>query len=99
MCIRDRRKGWHSGEILVCLVVNGRKLPHAQELCAALIEQFPAIRSIVLNVNRQKTNVITGLENISLYGPDVYKRQSPNRARLSTPAWPRAAFPTLCWAT
>lgn len=63
------RKGWHSGEILVCLVVNGRKLPHAQELCAALIEQFPAIRSIVLNVNRQKTNVITGLENISLYGP------------------------------
>lgn len=63
------RKGWHSGEILVCLVVNGRKLPHAQELCAALTKQFPAIRSIVLNVNRQKTNVITGLENISLYGP------------------------------
>ena len=67
------RKGWHSGEILVCLVVNGRKLPHAQKLCTALTEQFPAIRSIVLNVNRQKTNVITGLENIPLYGPGYSK--------------------------
>ena len=62
------RKGWHSGEILVCLVVNGRKLPHGADLCAALVREFPAIRSIVLNVNRQKTNVITGQENIPLFG-------------------------------
>ena len=67
------RKGWHSGEILVCLVVNGRKLPHAQELCAALIEQFPAIRSIVTEREPAETNVITGLENISLYGPDTLR--------------------------
>lgn len=63
------RRGWHSGEILVCLVVNGRSLPHSGEFCEQLLQAFPAVRSIVLNVNRKNTNVITGLENIVLYGP------------------------------
>ncbi len=63
------RKGWHSGQILVCLVINGKTLPHAEEFCAALRAEFPNVRSIVLNVNQQKTNVITGKQNIALYGP------------------------------
>lgn len=67
------RRGWHSGELLVCLVVNGRSLPHADEFCAQLTEQFPAVRSIVLNVNKKDTNVITGLENIVLYGPGTIR--------------------------
>ena len=62
------RRGWHSGELLVCLVINGRSLPHSKEFCAELTERFPAVKSIVLNVNRKNTNVITGLENIVLYG-------------------------------
>lgn len=63
------RKGWHSGEILVCLVINGTSLPFAHELCALLTERFPSVRSVVLNVNRQKTNVITGRQNFALLGP------------------------------
>ena len=63
------RQGWHTGQILVCLVINGRSLPHAQEFCESLTARFPAVRTVVLNVNRQKTNVITGAECISLHGP------------------------------
>ncbi|WP_418719496.1 23S rRNA (uracil(1939)-C(5))-methyltransferase RlmD [Candidatus Allofournierella merdipullorum] len=63
------RQGWHSGQVLLCLVINGRSLPHGEEFCAEMTRQFPQIKTIVLNVNRQKTNVITGEECIPLFGP------------------------------
>ena len=63
------RQGWHSGQVLLCLVINGRSLPHGEEFCAEITRQFPQIKTIVLNVNRQKTNVITGEECIPLFGP------------------------------
>ncbi len=62
------RRGWHSGQVLLCLVVNGRRLPRWQELCRILCAEFPSIVSIVLNVNTAKTNVITGRECIPLAG-------------------------------
>lgn len=62
------RQGWHSGQVLLCLVVNGRSLPDSEQFCAELTAQFPQIKTIVLNVNRQKTNVITGEECIPLFG-------------------------------
>lgn len=62
------RQGWHSGQVLLCLVVNGRSLPDSEPFCAELTAQFPQIKTIVLNVNRQKTNVITGEECIPLFG-------------------------------
>lgn len=67
------RKGWHSGEILVCLVINGTKLPFADEFCTQLREIFPDVATIILNVNQQKTNVITGKQNIVLFGPGYIK--------------------------
>ena len=63
------RRGAHSGQIMVCLVCTRAKLPHAEQLCAALREQFPAISTVLLNVNAQNTNVILGRENHILYGP------------------------------
>ena len=63
------RRGAHSGQIMVCLVCTRAKLPHAEQLCAALREKFPAISTILLNVNAQNTNVILGSENHILYGP------------------------------
>ena len=58
-----------NGSVLVCLVCNGRSLPHAQDICAALVKAHPEVESVVLNVNTHKTNVITGKECITLYGP------------------------------
>ena len=63
------RRGAHSGQIMVCLVCTRAKLPHAEQLCAALRGQFPAISTILLNVNAKNTNVILGSENHILYGP------------------------------
>lgn len=62
------RRGAHSGQIMVCLVCTRAKLPHAEQLCTALREQFPAISTILLNVNAKNTNVILGSENHILYG-------------------------------
>ena len=63
------RRGTHSGQIMLCLVINGHSLPHSEAFCSAMLQQFPEIQTILLNVNTQRTNVITGLESISLYGP------------------------------
>ena len=63
------RRGAHSGQIMVCLVCTRAKLPYAEQLCTALREQFPAISTILLNVNTKNTNVILGSENHILYGP------------------------------
>ena len=63
------RRGAHSGQIMVCLVCTRAKLPNAEQLCTALREQFPAISTILLNVNAKNTNVILGSENHILYGP------------------------------
>ena len=63
------RRGAHSGQIMVCLVCTRTKLPHAEQLCTALRGQFPAISTILLNVNAKNTNVILGSENHILYGP------------------------------
>ena len=63
------RRGAHSGQIMVCLVCTRAKLPHVEQLCTALRKQFPAISTILLNVNAKNTNVILGSENHILYGP------------------------------
>ena len=63
------RRGAHSGQIMACLVCTRAKLPYAEQLCTALREQFPAISTILLNVNAKNTNVILGSENHILYGP------------------------------
>ena len=62
------RRGAHSGQIMVCLVCTRAKLPHSEELVAQLREQFPAIATILLNVNAKNTNVILGSETHPLYG-------------------------------
>lgn len=62
------RRGVVSGQVLVCLVVNGRKMPHAQELVEAL-KKVPGFTTLVLSVNTKKGNTILGDEFITLYGP------------------------------
>ncbi len=64
------RKGSASGEIMVCAVINGKKLPHSDKLVDALIAKEPSIRSIILNINTKDTNVILGDKCITLWGED-----------------------------
>ena len=62
------RRGAVSGQILVCLVVNGRKLPHTEDLVKRL-QALPGFTTLVLSVNTKKGNTILGDEFITLYGP------------------------------
>ncbi len=62
------RKGWVSGEILVCLVVNGDKLPRHRELTEKL-KAVPGFKTLVLAVNTRPGNAILGDRFIPLYGP------------------------------
>ena len=62
------RRGTVSGQVLVCLVLNGRKLPRAE----ALIERLKAVKgfaTLVLSVNTKAGNAVLGNEFITLYGP------------------------------
>jgi 23S rRNA (uracil1939-C5)-methyltransferase len=63
------RVGFHTGEIMVVLVINGKKLPFAEELVARLIGSD--IKSIYLNINTEKTNVILGPQNMLLHGSET----------------------------
>ena len=62
------RKGFKTGELMVCFVVNGRKLPYSEGFVERLLE-IPGMTSISYNVNMEKTNVILGREVVNLYGP------------------------------
>ena len=61
------RRGAVSGQVLVCLVVNGRKLPHVPELIGRL-KTVPGFTTLVLSVNTRKGNAVLGDEYITLYG-------------------------------
>lgn len=61
------RVGYSTGEIMVCLVINGDKLPYKEELIKELLE-IKGMKSICLNVNKEKTNVILGERIIPLWG-------------------------------
>lgn len=61
------RVGFCTGEIMVCLVINGRELPNKAALIEDLIK-IKGMKSICLNVNKEKTNVILGNEIIPLWG-------------------------------
>ena len=62
------RRGAVSQQVLVCLVLNGRKLPHAQELIEKL-KAVPGFTTLVLSVNTKVGNTVLGDEFIPLYGP------------------------------
>ncbi len=67
------RKGFHSGEIMVCLVSKTKSAVNLMEQMiteTGLLAKFPDIKSVVVNVNPDNTNVILGENNITVYGSD-----------------------------
>lgn len=64
ICIR---KGHYSGEINVTIVAR-RKIPELQKLSKLIMSRFPDVRGVVLNINKEDTNVILGNEEIILAG-------------------------------
>ena len=53
------RYGFKTDEIMVCLVINGKTIPHCHDLVGRL-RQIPGMTSITFSTNTAKTNVIMG---------------------------------------
>ncbi len=64
------RRGHYSGEVCLCLVAR-RKTPELARLAKSAMSKFPQIKGVVLNINKEKTNVILGDEEIVLCGSAV----------------------------
>ena len=61
------RYGFRTKQIMVCLVVNGDSLPFEEDL-ADYLRTVPGMTSIILNVNKERTNVILGRQLRTLWG-------------------------------
>lgn len=64
------RHARNTGEIMVCLVINGDTLPKKEKLIEKLIATGLNIKSVILNINKEKTNVVLGDRCITIHGSD-----------------------------
>ncbi len=67
------RRGYHSGEIMLCIVASGKKAAeYVSDMVSGteLLKKFPDIRSVVVNINPENTNVILGKKNITVWGTE-----------------------------
>lgn len=62
------RYGAKTGEIMVCLVLNGEKMPHEDLLVKELTAKFSEVVSLYINVNTENTNVVLGERYRLLWG-------------------------------
>ena len=65
------REGRETGEIMVCLVLCGERMPREAEFAKTLMQAFPAVVSVLVNVNEKNTNVVLG-ERYRLIGGRDY---------------------------
>lgn len=65
------RKGFATDELMACAVINGNKLPNEQLLIDLLLERLPNLKSVVININRDKTNVILGKDSRVIWGSET----------------------------
>ena len=64
------RVGFVTGEIMVCIILNGTKLPNAEQLIERLTK-IDGMTSISININQEKTNKILGKKGKTLWGKDT----------------------------
>lgn len=61
------RKGFATGQLMVCLIINGDSVPKMQELVKELLV-IPGMADISLNINKERNNVILGRTICQIYG-------------------------------
>ncbi len=82
------RRAEQSGEVLLTLVINGDGIPRQNDLVERLIGAFPELVGILLNINKEETNVILGDSFITLYGRDyIVDTLAGVKLRISAPSF------------
>lgn len=69
------RKGFHSGQIMVVLVLASPILPSKNNFVKALRAKHPAVSTVVINVNDRRTSMVLGERNITIYGKGYIEDQ------------------------
>ncbi|WP_162011431.1 23S rRNA (uracil(1939)-C(5))-methyltransferase RlmD [Streptococcus sp. S784/96/1] len=65
------RRGHYSGEMMLVLVTTRPKVFRIEQLIEQLVADFPALVSVIQNINDKNTNAIFGAEFYTLYGKDT----------------------------
>lgn len=63
------REGFNTGDLMVILVATSKNIPYLEELIASL-KEIDGFKSFLINVNKEKTNVVLGKKNILVFGKD-----------------------------
>lgn len=81
------RMGFATGEVMVCIVINGDGLPHGHIL-AGRLSSVEGMKSISVNVNKENTNVILGKHTATLWGESFITDYIGNiRYQISPPSF------------
>ncbi len=67
------RVGFHTGEVMVVLVVNGERLPKQDEFIGLLTMELSGLTSVCLNVNTDPSSVVMGDRTIVLWGEETIR--------------------------
>lgn len=62
------RKGYHTGQVMVVLVLGSPILPSKNNFVKAIRKNHPEISTVIINVNNKKTSMVLGERNITIYG-------------------------------
>ncbi len=82
------RRSEESGEVLLTIVINGKALPHSDELVEKITKDFSYVSGILLNVNEKETNVILGEEYKTLFGKDyIVDTLAGARLKITAPSF------------
>ncbi|MFL0196054.1 23S rRNA (uracil(1939)-C(5))-methyltransferase RlmD [Clostridium sp. WILCCON 0269] len=65
------RETFATGEIMVVIITALSHLPYKEEFIQLITKNVPGIKSIIQNINSNKTNVILGEICVTLWGQDV----------------------------
>lgn len=62
------RYGKNTGEIMLCVVINGDSMPCECEFADRISIEFPFVKTVQLNINKKNTNVVLGDSYRTLFG-------------------------------
>lgn len=79
------RKGFATGEIMACAVVNYDSIPNKDLLISLLKENVDGLVSVAVNVNKDKTNVILGKETKVIWGEKTIRDRLLGKTFLISP--------------
>lgn len=79
------RKGFATGEIMACAVINGDELPNPSLLTELLLDKVKGLASVAVNINKENTNVILGKKTKTIWGKEFIKDILLNKTFFISP--------------